>query len=343
MNPHCQTVESTSVRSLALPLLSLLLGPCIIGACGIPLGVEQPPSGGTDGYEMFFIDEQAFYTTPIGGCPSETPLTPLGDDLRDALNEKGWLGSLGEDANDICGTPGHRCAQPSDFVEAGNAQPDGLVGRDSVWGDAATLTVYTGHGAHDLLRFRRPSHTPGGASVCDLEFSDPNRVALGYGQGNRARVALFAASCVGYAADLLVPNAAFDFADGLGKHNNSWQFLTFFDSPTLEITMLPNFVTLLGQGKENLRAWIEATEFNPPNDYNQPIVYSLYNNVADAAQPPDYLGTRHELAQLLWGLHLPPTAPTMYTSFQFTYSLDDGDPNNDDPMPSECLDNIPGN
>ena len=311
--------------------------------CGLSLPPVDPTgAGATDGYEEFFIDEQGVYTQPQGGCPTETPLYLLGDGMRDALNLKGWYGSLGEDVEDDCTMAGHRCAEPTDFVESQNAQPDALVGWDSTWADGATLSVYSGHGAHNLIRFRRPSYTPGGVPVCDLVLSD--RVALGIGGGNRARVAVFAASCVGYAADLLEADGADDFRDGLGFQSNSWQFLTFFDSPSMDLTMMPNFVTKLGQGMPNLRAWIEATELSEGGIYNQPIVYTTYNSVADAPQPGDYLGTRHEAAQLLTGLHLPAPAPTQFTSFHFTYSLDDGDPWNDDPdLVTGCTDLIPGN
>lgn len=78
-------------------------------------------------------------------------------------------------------------------------------------------------------------------------------------------------------------------------------------------------------------------------DYNQPIVYTTYNAVADAGQPFDYLGTRHESSNLLTGAELPPTAPTPHTAFMYTYSMGDGNPNNNDPVPSDCIDNIPGN
>ena len=312
----------------------------VLVGCGLP-PVENPGLGlDTDGYEQFYVDEQAFYTQPIGGCSVETPLTPLADDVRDALEEKGWFGMIGEDANDICSMPGHKCAIPTDYVEEQDDQPDGLVGHDGLYGDAATFSVFTGHGAHNLLAYRRPSVTPGGSNVCQIFFSD--RVRLGIAGGNRARVAAFAASCVGYAADLLQEDGADDFRDGLGQ-SNSWHHLTFYDSPTMDTLMFPNFVTLSGQGKPTTEAWISATEFNPPLDYNQPIVYTTYNSVADAGQPFDYLGTRHEFSRLLTGAELPPTAPTMYTAFMYTYSLDDGDDDNNDPMPSECADNIPGN
>lgn len=314
----------------------------VVGVVGCNLPPVEDPSVGwsTDGYEQFFVGEQAFYTAPIGGCSVETPLTPLADNVRDALVARGWSGVLGEDANDICTMPGHKCTMPADYVEQQGAQPDGLVGQDSFYGDAATLSIFSGHGAHNVMAFRRPSTLPGGSDVCQLLLSD--RVRLGRLGGGRTRVAAFAASCVGYAADLQQGLGADDFRDALGE-SNSWQYLAFHDSPTLDLLMFPNFIALLDQGSATNTSWIDAMEFDAPMTYNQPIVYTTYNAVTDAAMPFDYLGTRHELSNLLTGAELPSPAPTMYTAFMYTYSLSDGNPNNNDPLPSDCIDNIPNN
>lgn len=156
---------------------------------------------------------------------------------------------------------------------------------------------------------------------------------------------MIAASCVGYAADLLDedPGSPHDFWDSLGQ-SNSWQYLAFNDSPAFDSPQMMAFYDLANQGHSNLYSWIQGLHSSPPDNFNQPIGFTIRNPVYDAAQPADYLGTRHELANFLTGAHLPPVAGgTANRELQWTYTQDDGDPLNDDPDVSDCEDNLLGN
>lgn len=274
--PHKNAIDQMTpyAQRAAAMLLACVSNSCVITS------TENPVGAATDGYEIFFIEEQGAYPFPIGSCQSDTPVSYWGDSLDGALRGRGWVGTRAMDPSDQCGGAKPHCAEPADFAESQDVHTYGLVGKDHLWADAATLSVFMGHGTHNLIAYRRPTITPTATEVCQLNFSDGIR--LGYAGGNKTRVALFAASCVGFAADLLDPDDGDDFLDGLGKRH-SWQFLTFYDSPSLDDLMFPNFVTLLSKGDPNYLAWIGATYLNPPNDYNQPIVYTTYNAAADVA------------------------------------------------------------
>jgi len=157
-------------------------------------------------------------------------------------------------------------------------------------------------------------------------------------------VSVFAASCVGYDSDWLNAAGPHDFWNSLGK-GNSWQHLAFQDSPRIKSSMMKDFVDLLAQGQPNYSAWIDSQYRYSKSKYNQPIVFTIRNASADAGYPADYLGTRHEHANLLTGLHLPPVAPSTFgRSVTYSSSMDDddGDPFvddvNDDPEPTDCID-----
>lgn len=175
----------------------------------------------------------------------------------------------------------------TDYVEGQDSPPlgeddHGLVGEDHLWGDAQTISAFSGHGGHNGLAFRRGVPTPAG-TICQVNLH--NRMRLGLAWGTRARVTMIAASCVGYAADVLTPEGPADFWDGLGR-SNSWQYLAFYDSPAFDSGEMMTFYNLVDQGHSNQYAWIYGLDFSAPDNNNQPIVYTLRNPIDDAAQPP---------------------------------------------------------
>lgn len=321
------------VHSIALAFLA---------GCGLPVGSEIPTTGaGGTGYPTYYIGEQNFYNAPFDGCMENTHLAVVGAQLNTALKSMAWIGQYGQDHNP-CDVP--KCAEPADYVEGSAVFANALQGADHLWADNATFAVFAGHGAHDALEFRRSNVTSSNARVCGIRFNSD--VLLGSGWGGRTRVAAWAASCVGYAADLNEAGGADDFHDSLGQ-SGSWQHLGFYDSPRIHPDQLAGFVDQmqLGGVDDNLTAWIDSQWLYSFQDeyYNQPIVWTGTDTVVDAGQPSDYIGTRHESANLFTGDHLPPPSPTMVDRAMFTASFDDGDPGNGDPVPTDCIDNIIGN
>lgn len=140
---------------------------CMLTGCGLP-PVNPPPVGDTDGYKTFFVGEQNIYPSPQGDCESEEHIDITTDAFVMALRTRvpAWQGVHATDLQPACMEG--KCAEPSDYVEGSYSWPEGtplhgLKGEDHLWGDSRTISVFSGHGAHDALSFRRPTVTPDGS------------------------------------------------------------------------------------------------------------------------------------------------------------------------------------
>lgn len=323
------------VKPSARNLMALLVSGV---GCVVPTGSDVPTtSAGGSGGPGYTISEVNFYTQSVN-CAPNTPSGVIGLGLDESL-ATALLGRYFADV--LCNET--RCTEPTDFVEGSfhySTHPvyPGLVGEDYFYGDSARLSAFAGHGAHDVLSFRRGVSTTG-QPYCDARMHEDIR--LGQSSGADARVGLYAASCVGYAADFVVwggSNAAQgqDFWDGLGQ-GKLYQHLGFFDSPEIPTFSLAAFGDRVKAGDSNYDAWFQTQTFATGKTRNQPIVYTVR---ADA-ESDEVLGDRHEFANLVTSDRLP-TAPLTGPSLHMiaTTTFVDTDFFNDDVEASACIDNI---
>jgi hypothetical protein len=341
--PPCATHRDPSHGAAGICPALLAIG---IFSCGYFGGLSHPTTGddggGTDGYQSFFIAEQNSYINAVAPCYQTNDLQVLGVELEKILKAKQWKGLHADE--DCSGT---KCARPSDFVEANKTHgPElkGLAGQDHVWADGSTLAVYAGHSAQDHLVFGASESAPNG-NVCELRFS-LEHTQLGILAGKRARLAMFLSSCVGYMDEAAGPGILNenDFFNGLGK-NNSWIYMAFFDEARISTYRPKMFVECVdgskGYGAYNNHCWQDTMWFYTPDYKSQPIFISTGRSDESLTE----LNKRHEESNFLTGAHLPPTRTTPFNwstdNMYWVATWNDGIPNNEDPIPSECLDYLP--
>jgi hypothetical protein len=189
-------------------------------------------------------------------------------------------------------------ARPNDFADDAVALP---TGADLLKADAATLAIYYGHGNHNLLSWTNKAEDAAPANVCDLDVARDVRLRkLG---GDKARIAIWMASCVGY-TDFSNPLNTMIYTLGA---SDALQQMGFFDSPSVSPNLLADFVDKLGPGIAgapgvlgNSERWLEAFTWN--NDiHNQPVVFTFKLALDGFDEFPD----RIEYANLLSLSHLP--------------------------------------
>ncbi len=320
-------------------------------ACGWklcpPSGCVDSSSGGdTDGipalYESYFMSDNHDYQN---GSPAPTRL--LGQGCRvpgDSLNEvtlllesrlrsRRWRGLRHED-DDLMNPPTFR----TEFKEATSALP--LLGQDDRFADAATLAVFAGHGSsspHTLIWSRVDA-----SRECAMPFSQvtpdgEDIIRLGTQGGARARLAIYAASCIGF--DPNVPDREQNinlsvFRDTLGQ-SRVWQHLTFFDSPSLNSDALGVWVDRVARDGSNALDWLGATFQAQGGTRNQPIAYTVFPTAND---PSPFPFDRPEFANLLSGFGLEGPFPAGQSVGQVVavWSQDFDVGQFADPIPSLC-------
>lgn len=249
--------------SFRAPTVLLFVGSCsILSGCPEPNIVSATTTAGDEetgdetGGEMvedfrtYFIGETVTFDGG-GGCEN-TNLNTITNTLRKRLDGAGWSGLRFIDGN----------TWPEDFQEPNLNQ----LGLDWVYGDAARLTMYAGHGSVGLLQWGTPSAN----GTCQLTTS--NDVRLGTLAGNRAAAVMFMTSCTlrtDAIPQLLVNNAARQF---FGYHN----------SPHIGYDEPRKVFKRTQDGQSNRDAWLDEMEQNVAVGKNSPVVVTYGTSPQDA-------------------------------------------------------------
>lgn len=194
------------------------------------------------GQKTYYIDESTDFTG--NGCQN-ADLNDVTSSLRNSLNANGWSGQRWTNWN----------AWPQDYYESTMA---GLAGLDNVYGDAATLSVYAGHGNRALLQF---GYVRSGRCLVNLE----TQARLGTQGGARDIYAMYVTSCT-LNLDSLGRNFHHEIRQQFGYHN----------SPSVKDDQPRDFFEATN-GKTNASAWIDEMEDRPGwfTGDNSPIVLTF--------------------------------------------------------------------
>ncbi|HEX9942130.1 MAG TPA: hypothetical protein VGG03_08945 [Thermoanaerobaculia bacterium] len=200
----------------------------------------------------FYIDESLDFSG--NGCQN-ADLNDVTSQLCDALRSAGWAGTRWVDAN----------AWPQDFIESCSPLY-GAGGLDSIYADAALLSVYAGHGNKGLLQWGYPRD-----GVCTIDFSKNMR--LGAMSGAASGFGIYITSCTLHTSSLV---------DG-----GNWQWLRqqfgYHNSPSVHGDGAKNFFNGTGS-KSNKNSWLGAMEDRPGwfTGDNSPIVVSYGATASEA-------------------------------------------------------------
>lgn len=203
-----------------------------------------------DEFRTFFIGESVTFDGD-GGC-NNTELNTITSTLRNKLDDEGWNGLRFVDSN----------TWPEDFQDPNLIQ----LGLDWVYGDAARLVMYAGHGNAGLLQWG----TPSGNGRCQV--ITPNDVGLGTQAGNRAAAVMFMTSCT-LRTDLIGQNLV---------ANAARQFFGYHNSPYIGYNEPNKVYKRTEDGQSNRFAWLDEMEQNADVGKNSPVVITYGTTFADS-------------------------------------------------------------
>lgn len=243
-----------------------MLGCGVIGPATGPL-----TGGGTDGFSDYIIENTEYFNA-AAGC-SSSQLNNVTSAFDNVIKSK-FLGSRLHDGSSECLTGGSNCPFPSYIVD-NQLSLSFVDGTDQFRADGASLFVYAGHGGIDPIAGPHTHFTaidpgnPTTPSTCRPRFD--NHIRLGKQAGAKARIAIWAASCIGAGNWNSQSNA---FWDTLGQ-SNTLQHLAFFDSPDIGDAELGKFANAVKNGAHNYAAWLAELSYSDNGFYNQPVVFTL--------------------------------------------------------------------
>lgn len=233
--------------------------------------------------KVYFIGESTDFSGG-GGC-SNDDLNDVTSSLALDLQDSGWVGIRWGDGQ----------SWPEDFAE-GTFFANAL---DAMYGDAATVSVYAGHGNVGLWQWGQPS----GSGACLLPLTTAMR--LGTLAGDRATTLMSLTSCTGRADRLWTT---------LGQTNRIRQILAYHNSPAIWANQPRDFFRATESGLSNRAAWLTTMASRPGIGKNSPSLLTLANTNASALE-------LHESASLasLEGLSAPSEVANAYVVSYLDY------------------------
>lgn len=279
----------------------------------------------TDGDFSYNIQECSRYD--VFDCYS-TDVDEITDLFENTVTPK-FSGERLHDGSSECVLGGQDCPLPSQAAES--TEMFGAVpGQDDQYADSAGVFVFAGHGGSTPLGGPALSYTildPGNPDAgCNAHFK--HHIRLGRYGGAKARVGIYAASCIGaghwHEPGLSITSWYQSFAESL-----TWQHLAFQDSPSILTNELKKFAMMTKLGVDNSFAWRSALEMNSAySAWNQPVAITRAKQGATYEQ----LVERTETANFYTMEMLPePKGSTGLILVDDTFSFDLYDPE-----PSGC-------
>lgn len=247
---------------------------------------EPEPEPGVDvevPQKVYFIGESTDFSG--GGACSNDDVNDVTSSLALEMQDAGWVGIRWSD--------GQTWAE--DFAE-GTFFPNAL---DGTYADAATVSVYAGHGNVGIWQWGQPS----GSGACVLPLTTAMR--LGTLAGDRSTLVMSLTSCTGRADRLW---------STLGQTNRVRQILAYHNSPVIWANQPRDFFRATESGLSNRAAWLTTMASKPGVGKNSPSLLTLAGSEASAIE-------LHESASLapLAGLSAPSEAASAYVVSYLDY------------------------
>lgn len=213
-------------------------------------GETWADTDGQGGPMSYFIGESTKFDG--GGACNNDNLNTVTSTFRNALANDGWTGLRFVDEN----------SWPEDFREGSFSG----INLDGVYGDAARLSVYAGHGNVGLLQWGRPSDN----GLCRNTLSLHS--VYGSLAGDRAAATMFMTSCM-----MRVDQLPLVFAGQASR-----QFFGYHNSPHIGFDEARQVFKRCQDGQSTKDAWLEEMVLNGGGK-NSPIVLTLGTSDEDAA------------------------------------------------------------
>ena len=245
---------------IAATLAVLACGETPLSSGGDSLGDDLGESDATDlghdggmpaqGYETFFISESTKFDG--GGSCENDDLNTVTKTLRSRLDDAQWVGLRFVDDN----------SWPEDFQES-TLLANAL---DGIFGDAASLTVYAGHGGVGQLQWGRPSEN----GACRVTLRTQAR--LGRLAGDEAKIAMFLTSCTSRQDQVWSVYRRNSFRHAMGYHN----------SPYIGHDEARKVFKRMQDGQSSVHAWLDEMEQNGAPGKNSPLAMTLGSSEFEA-------------------------------------------------------------
>ncbi len=212
---------------------------------------EGDGGDGVEDHRSYFIGESTKFDG--GGFCNNADLNVVTSTFRSELGEAGWTGQRFVDEN----------SWPEDFREGTLS----AIALDGVYGDAARLSVYAGHGNIGQLQWGQPSDN----GQCQNNIKVDSR--YGILAGNTAAATMLMTSCT-LRIDQLWP---------VFQGQSSRQFFGYHNSPHIGYDEARKVFKRTQDGQSTADAWLEEMVQNVSGK-NSPVVLTMGTSKGDASE-----------------------------------------------------------